>query len=205
MILKKYKKIVIKIGSTTIVDQLLGKVKTKWLNSICSDIAELSITNKKIAVVSSGAIALGKYLISNNKPIKRLEDKQAAAAIGQIELAKHWQQGFKKYNINTAQLLLTLNDSEERRRYLNARKTIISLHNKNVIPIINENDTVATEEIRYGDNDRLAARVAQMMGADLLIMLSDIDGLYTSNPYLDKQAKRVSNIIFFETLLPMFS
>ena len=194
MILKKYKKIVIKIGSTTIVDQLLGKIKTKWLNSICSDIAELSITNKKIAVVSSGAIALGKYLISNNKPIKRLEDKQAAAAIGQIELAKHWQQGFKKYNINTAQLLLTLNDSEERRRYLNARKTIISLHNKNVIPIINENDTVATEEIRYGDNDRLAARVAQMMGADLLIMLSDIDGLYTSNPHLDKQAKRVSNI-----------
>ena len=194
MIIKRYKKIVIKIGSSTIVDQATGKLNTKWLQSICSDVSQLLADNKKIAIVSSGAIALGKNLISNHKPIKRLEDKQAAAAIGQIELAKYWQQSFKKYKINTAQLLLTLNDSEERRRYLNARRTITSLHNKKVIPIINENDTVATEEIRYGDNDRLAARVAQMMGADLLIMLSDTDGLYTSNPHINKQAKKVNNI-----------
>jgi glutamate 5-kinase len=145
-------------------------------------------------VVSSGAIALGKKLISNYKSIHRLEDKQAAAAIGQIELVKHWQQGLKEHDIHTAQLLLTLNDSEERRRYLNARKTITSLHNKKIIPIINENDTVATEEIRYGDNDRLAARVAQMMDADLLILLSDVDGLYTSNPSSNKLAVRVNNI-----------
>ena len=111
MILNNFKKIVVKIGSTTIVDQTSGKLKTKWLNSICEDIAELAHTNKKIAIVSSGAIALGKNLISNHKPIKRLEDKQAAAAIGQIELAKHWQQALKKHRINTAQLLLTLNDS----------------------------------------------------------------------------------------------
>ena len=183
MIIKKYKKIVVKIGSSTIVNQSSGKIKNKWLHSICEDIAELVNENIKIAVVSSGAIALGKNLISNNKPIRRLEDKQAAAAIGQIELAKQWQQILKKYKTHSAQLLLTLNDSEERRRYLNARKTITSLHNKKVIPIINENDTVATEEIRYGDNDRLAARVAQMMDADLLVLLSDIDGLYTSNPF----------------------
>ena len=199
--LKCYKKIVIKIGSTTIVDQSTGKLKTKWLQSICSDVAKLVSTNKKIAIVSSGAIALGKNLISNHKPIKKLEDKQAAAAIGQIELAKYWQQSFKKYKINTAQLLLTLNDSEERRRYLNARRTIASLHNNKVIPIINENDTVATEEIRYGDNDRLAARVAQMMGADLLIMLSDIDGLYTANPYINKQAKRINNIKLIDEVI----
>ena len=194
MLIKNYKKIVIKIGSTTIVNQLTGKLNTKWLHSICEDIAQIENLNKKIAIVSSGAIALGRKLISNHKQIKRLEDKQAAAAIGQIELAKHWQQAFKKYNIHTAQLLLTLNDSEERRRYLNVRKTITSLHNKKVIPIINENDTVATEEIRYGDNDRLAARVSQMMGADLLILLSDIDGLYTENPNICKQATRVNNI-----------
>jgi len=201
MILKNYKKIVIKIGSTTIVDQFSGKLKTKWLHSICEDIVKLVNSNKKIAIVSSGAIALGKNLISIHKPIKRLEDKQAAAAIGQIELAKHWQQSFKKYKINTAQLLLTLNDSEERRRYLNARKTLTALHNKNIIPIINENDTVATEEIRYGDNDRLAARVAQMMGADLLIMLSDIDGLYTANPYLNKKARKINNIKVIDNVI----
>ena len=201
MIIKKYKKIVVKIGSSTIVNQSSGKIKNKWLHSICEDITELVNSNIKIAVVSSGAIALGKSLISNNKPIRRLEDKQAAAAIGQIELAKQWQQILKKYNTNSAQLLLTLNDSEERRRYLNARKTITSLHNKKVIPIINENDTVATEEIRYGDNDRLAARVAQMMDADLLVLLSDIDGLYTSNPSTNKNAKRINNIRIVDDII----
>ena len=194
MILKNYKKIVIKIGSTTLINPSSGKLKINWLKSICNDIGELFNAGKKITIVSSGAIALGKKIISNHKPIVRLEDKQAAAAIGQIELAKHWQLGLRKYNINSAQLLLTLNDSEERRRYLNARKTITSLQNKKVIPIVNENDTVATEEIRYGDNDRLAARVAQMMDADLLIMLSDIDGLYTANPLNNELAKRINHI-----------
>ena len=192
--INKFKKIVIKIGSSSIIDEKTGKVKIKWLNSLCNDIALLANENKKIAIVSSGAIALGKKTISKNKIISRLEDKQAAAAIGQIKLANSWQQALKKNKINSAQLLLTLDDSEIRRRYLNVRKTISSLHKNNVIPIINENDTVATEEIRYGDNDRLAARVAQMIDADLLIMLSDVDGLYTESPTKNKQAKKIINI-----------
>ncbi|MBO6478568.1 MAG: glutamate 5-kinase, partial [Pelagibacteraceae bacterium] len=173
--INKFKKIVIKIGSSSIIDEKTGKVKIKWLNSLCKEIELLANENKNIVVVSSGAIALGKKTISNHKVISRLEDKQAAAAIGQIELANCWQQALRKNKINSAQLLLTLDDSEIRRRYLNVRKTISSLHKNKVIPIINENDTVATEEIRYGDNDRLAARVAQMIDADLLIMLSDVD------------------------------
>jgi len=192
--INKFKKIVIKIGSSSIIDEKTGLVKIKWLNSICKDIAVLTNENKKIAIVSSGAIALGKNNITNKKAIHRLEDKQAAAAVGQIKLANYWQQSLKKNKINSAQLLLTLDDSEIRRRYLNIRKTISSLHRNKIIPIINENDTVATEEIRYGDNDRLAARVAQMIDADLLIMLSDIDGLYTENPTKNKQAKKLTDI-----------
>jgi len=192
--INKFKKIVVKIGSSSIIDEKTGKVKIKWLNSLCKDIAMLANENKKIAIVSSGAIALGKKTISKNKIISRLEDKQAAAAIGQIELANCWQQALKKNKISSAQLLLTLEDSEVRRRYLNVRKTISSLHRNKVIPIINENDTVATEEIRYGDNDRLAARVSQMIDADLLIMLSDVDGLYVESPIINKQAKKIVDI-----------
>ena len=192
--INKFKKIVIKIGSSSIINEKTGKVKIKWLNSICRDIKKLANENKKIAIVSSGAIALGTKIISSHKIITRLEDKQAAAAIGQIELANCWQQILKKNKINSAQLLLTLDDSEVRRRYLNVRKTISSLHRNKIIPIINENDTVATEEIRYGDNDRLAARVAQMIDADLLIMLSDVDGLYSESPIKNKKAKKINNI-----------
>tara|TARA_B100000686_G_C16688215_1_gene916055 strand:- start:289 stop:1398 length:1110 start_codon:yes stop_codon:yes gene_type:complete len=192
--IKNFQKIVIKIGSSTIINEKTEKIKIRWLNSICKDIESLIKDNKKIAIVSSGAIALGKKSISKNKPIQRLEDKQAAASIGQIELANSWQKALKKYGISSAQILLTLDDSEVRRRYLNVRKTISSLHKNNFIPIINENDTVATEEIRYGDNDRLAARVAQMIDADLLIMLSDVDGLYTESPLKNKDAKKVINI-----------
>ena len=192
--INKFKKIVIKIGSSSIINEKTGKVKIRWLNSICKDIRDLANENKKIAVVSSGAIALGAKFITSHKTISRLEDKQAAAAIGQIELANCWQQILKKNKINSAQILLTLDDSEIRRRYLNVRKTISSLHKNKIIPIINENDTVATEEIRYGDNDRLAARVAQMIDADLLIMLSDVDGLYTESPTKNKQAKKIINI-----------
>ena len=194
IMINKFKKIVIKIGSSSIINEKTGKVKIKWLNSICKDIKGLANENKKIAIVSSGAIALGAKIITNRKIITRLEDKQAAAAIGQIELANCWQQELKKNKINSAQLLLTLDDSEIRRRYLNVRKTISSLHKNNIIPIINENDTVATEEIRYGDNDRLAARVAQMIDADLLILLSDVDGLYTESPTKNKQAKKIVDI-----------
>ena len=191
--ISKFKKIVIKIGSTSIVDQNSKKLKSKWIENFCNDLSKLH-KDKKIIIVCSGAIALGSKYISKNKLIRKLEDKQAAAAIGQIELAYQWKQKLKKYHINVAQLLLTLDDSEIRRRYLNVRKTISALLKNDVIPIINENDTVATEEIRYGDNDRLAARVAQMIDADLLILLSDVDGLYESNPVKNKKAKKVHEI-----------
>ena len=192
--INKFKKIVIKIGSSSIINEKTSSIKYKWIESICEDIKLLKNQNKKITIVSSGAIALGKKILNKNKPLKRLEDKQAAAAIGQIQLANFWEQKLKKNKINSAQILLTLEDSEVRRRYLNVRKTISSLHKNNIIPIINENDTVATEEIRYGDNDRLAARVAQMIDADLLIMLSDVDGLYTESPKNNKKAKKILKI-----------
>ena len=194
IMINKFNKIVIKIGSSSIIDEKTEKIKTRWLNSICKDIALLKEENKKIVIVSSGAIALGKKIITNNKTLHKLEDKQAAAAIGQIELINHWQKSLNKNKIKSAQLLLTLDDSEIRRRYLNVRKTIFSLHKNKIIPIINENDTVATEEIRYGDNDRLAARVSQMIDADLLIMLSEVDGLYTQSPKKNKQAKKIIDI-----------
>jgi len=194
MIFSDFKKIVIKVGSSSIVDSSSEDVKTKWLKSLCKDVKSLHNMNKKITIVSSGAIAFGKKDISPNKLIKKLDEKQAAAAIGQIKLAKEWKDAFKKYSINIAQILLTLDDSEIRRRYLNVRKTISSLHKYNVVPIINENDTVATEEIRYGDNDRLAARVAQMIDADLLIILSDVDGLYSSHNNINNPNKLITSI-----------
>ena len=190
--IKKFKKIVIKIGSSSIVDEKNKKIKNSWLKSVCKDISLLH-PNQKIIIVCSGAIALGSKFIKDNK-ITRLEDKQAAAAIGQIKLAKHWEQSLKKNNINAAQLLLTLEDSEVRRRYLNVRKTINALHKKNIIPIINENDTIATEEIRFGDNDRLAARVAQMIDANLLILLSDVDGLYSKSPNENIKAIKIKEV-----------
>jgi len=191
--INKYKKIVIKIGSSSIVDEKTKKIKANWLESICKDIGSIH-SKKEIVIVCSGAIALGSKLISSKKNIRRLEDKQAAAAIGQIELTKCWQQILKKNKINTAQILLTLDDSEIRRRYLNVRKTINALHKQKIVPIINENDSVATEEIRFGDNDRLAARVAQMIDADLLILLSDVDGLYSENPIQNKKARKIKEV-----------
>ena len=195
--INNFKKIVIKIGSSSIIDNKTKKINSKWLNSLCDDISTINKT-KKIIIVCSGAIALGAQTIKTKKPLRRLEDKQAAAAIGQIELAHNWKKRLIKKKIDSAQILLTLEDSEVRRRYLNARKTINALHANNVIPIINENDTVATEEIRYGDNDRLAARVAQMIDADLLVLLSDIDGLYTSNPLKDKKAKKINEVFLID-------
>jgi len=193
MKINKFKKIVIKIGSSSLINSKTGKIKKKWLNSLSEDIAKLISENKKIVIVSSGSIALGKINISN-KILRRMEEKQAAAAIGQIELINSWKQSLNKYGMNSAQILLTLDDSEVRRRYLNVRKTIFSLHKHKIVPIINENDTVATEEIRYGDNDRLAARVAQMIDADLLVMLTDVDGLYTQSPTKNKLAKKILKV-----------
>ena len=192
--LKKYKKIVIKIGSSIIIDKKTNNINTSWLNSICEDIKKLDKQNKKIVVVSSGAVALGKKIIMPNKQMMKLQDKQAAAAIGQIDLIKHWQKSFERKGLSSAQLLLMLSDSEERKRYVNACNTINTLIKKGIIPIVNENDTVATEEIQYGDNDRLAARVSQMIKADLLINLSEIDGFYSKNPnknFLDKKLKKI--------------
>jgi len=189
--INKYKKIVIKIGSSSIVNPKSKKINKNWMKKLCEDIKKYH-KEKNIIIVCSGAIALGSPLIKN-KNLRKLEDKQAAASIGQIELAHHWKQHLKTHKINIAQILITLEDSEVRRRYLNARKTINTLLQNKVIPVINENDTVATEEIRYGDNDRLAARVAQIIGADTLIILSDVDGLYDKSKN-KKIIKTVSKI-----------
>lgn len=188
MNLNKARRIVIKIGSALLVDQESGSLHQKWLKTLVEDAAQLHAKGKEVVIVSSGAVALGrKYLNLTNKTL-RLEEKQAAAACGQVELVRHYQKGFEAYDIQSGQVLLTLQDSEDRKRYLNARTTLETLLAMRIIPIINENDTVATAELRFGDNDRLAARVAQMVGADTLVLLSDIDGLYSANPQKDKNA-----------------
>lgn len=180
--LRKARRIIVKIGSSLLVEPAAGAVKSKWLASLVEDIAELQGTGREVIVVSSGAIALGRRRLGlTSKPL-RLEESQAAAAVGQIALAHAWSEALRKREIVAAQVLVTLKDTEERRRYLNARSTLATLLSEQAIPVINENDTVATAEIRYGDNDRLAARVASMMSADCLILLSDVDGLYTAPP-----------------------
>ncbi|KAA3516776.1 glutamate 5-kinase [Agrobacterium vitis] len=186
--LSQYKRIVIKIGSALLVDRGSG-LKHAWLDAVCDDIAALRARGVEVLVVSSGAIALGRTVLNLPAGALKLEESQAAAAVGQIALARHWSESLSRSAIVAGQILLTLGDTEERRRYLNARATISQLLKLGAVPIINENDTVATTEIRYGDNDRLAARVATMTGADLLILLSDIDGLYTAPPHLDPEAK----------------
>ncbi|ODA91836.1 glutamate 5-kinase [Mesorhizobium sp. SEMIA 3007] len=186
--LKKYRRITVKIGSALLVDRASG-LKRDWLDSLADDITVLAQGGAEILVVSSGAIALGRTILGLGKRALKLEESQAAAAVGQIALAGAWSDALGKGALKSGQILLTLGDTEERRRYLNARATISTLLKMKAVPVINENDTVATSEIRYGDNDRLAARVATMMGADLLVLLSDIDGLYTAPPARDPQAK----------------
>jgi len=186
--LDRYRRIVIKIGSALLVDRKAG-LKKAWLDAMCADIAALKAQGADVLVVSSGAIALGRSVLDLPSGALKLEESQAAAAVGQIALARAWSESLSHDEIVAGQILLTLGDTEERRRYLNARATINQLLKIGAVPIINENDTVATSEIRYGDNDRLAARVATMTGADLLILLSDIDGLYTAPPHLDPDAK----------------
>jgi glutamate 5-kinase len=187
------KRIVIKIGSALLVDRKSG-LKKAWLDAVCEDIANLRKAGVEVLVVSSGAIAMGRTVLDLPSGILKLEESQAAAAVGQIALARAWTESLSFHSIIAGQILLTLGDTEERRRYLNGRETMNQLLKLGAVPIINENDTVATTEIRYGDNDRLAARVATMVGADLLILLSDIDGLYTAPPHLDPDAKLIEEI-----------
>lgn len=175
-------RIVIKIGSALLVEAGSGQLKSAWLESLVSDIAELKARGADVIAVSSGAIALGRRKLGFPSGPLRLDQSQAAAAVGQIALADAWSAALGRKDLMAAQILLTLTDTEERRRYLNARSTITTLLAQGAIPVINENDTVATSEIRYGDNDRLAARVTSMMTADCLVLLSDIDGLYTAPP-----------------------
>ncbi len=179
--LDRFNRIVVKVGSSLLVDASRGSVKKSWLNALVADIAALHQRGASVLVVSSGAITLGRT-VAGLKRVMKLEDSQASAAVGQIALSSEWAQALRKHSIVAGQVLLTLQDTEERRRYLNARATLGRLMAMRAIPIINENDTVATSEIRYGDNDRLAARVATMASADLLILLSDVAGLYEAPP-----------------------
>ena len=192
------RRIVIKIGSALLVDRKSG-LKKAWLDAMCEDIANLTARGVEVLVVSSGAIAMGRSVLDLPSGALKLEESQAAAAVGQIALARAWSESLSRHEIVAGQILLTLGDTEERRRYLNARATISQLMKLKAVPVINENDTVATTEIRYGDNDRLAARVATMVGADLLVLLSDIDGLYTAPPHLDQNAQFLD---FIATITP---
>jgi glutamate 5-kinase len=184
-------RIVVKIGSALLVDAVSGRLNSAWLNSLGDDVVELAKAGKEMILVSSGAIALGRQVIGWAKGPLALERSQAAAAVGQISLAHAYQELFKVRGLTAAQILLTLGDTEQRRRYLNARRTMDALLAYGAIPVVNENDTVATSEIRYGDNDRLSARVAGMMSADCLVLLSDVDGLYTAPPATDPAARRL--------------
>jgi len=177
--------IVIKIGSSLLIDK--NRLHMGWLSAMAQDIAALRANGARVVVVSSGAVGLGAGQLGLARATMTLEQSQAAAAIGQIALARGWQEALAGLDIPIAQILLTIEDTEQRRRYLNARNTIHALLDLGAVPIINENDTVATQELRYGDNDRLAARVAGMVSADCLLLLSDIDGFYTSNPDTDTQ------------------
>jgi glutamate 5-kinase len=188
------KRIVVKVGSTLLVDSAAGAFKRDWLASLAADVAALKQAKKEVIVVSSGAIALGRRALKLKSGALRLEESQAAAAVGQVRLAQAYVDAFHGHDIQVAQILLTLEDTEERRRYLNARETLTTLLGLGAVPVINENDTVATAEIRYGDNDRLAARVASMLEADMLVLLSDIDGLYSANPQRDPSARHIPEV-----------
>jgi glutamate 5-kinase len=186
--LSSFRRIVVKVGSSLLVDAAAGSLKRDWLASLAADIAGLHKNKRDVIVVSSGAIALGRAVLKLPVGSLKLEDSQAAAAVGQIALARAWSESLSAHGLTAGQVLVTLGDTEERRRYLNARSTIAKLLEWRAVPVINENDTVATSEIRYGDNDRLAARVATMMSADLLVLLSDVDGLYDKPPNLDEKS-----------------
>ena len=188
------RRLVIKIGSALFVDQQTGTLDRAWLEGVCADVAELRRAGKEVVIVSSGAVALGSRELKLDTRRARLEDSQAAAAAGQILLAHAYQEVLRSFGITAAQVLLTIDDSESRKRYLNASKTLLTLLNYGAVPVVNENDTVATQELRYGDNDRLAARVAQMVSAECLVLLSDIDGLYTADPRVESSARFIEEV-----------
>src|ERR1700739_2265441 len=189
--LKNFRRIVVKVGSSLLIDSDAGEVRSAWLTALAADLARLHSEGRELLIVSSGSIALGRSRLKLPRGALKLEESQGAAAVGQIALARIWSEVLGAHGIGAGQILVTLQDTEERRRYLNARSTIGKLLEWRAVPVINENDTVATNEIRYGDNDRLAARVATMASADLLILLSDIDGLYDAPPGANPNAKLI--------------
>src|SRR3954451_17819284 len=189
--LKKFRRIVVKVGSSLLIDSDAGEVRASWLAALVDDLAKLQGEGRDVLIVSSRRIALGRSRLKLPRGALKLEESQAAAAVGQIALARTWSEVLGQHGIGAGQILVTLQDTEERRRYLNARSTIAKLLEWRAVPVINENDTVATNEIRYGDNDRLAARVATMASADLLILLSDIGGLYDAPPAANPDAKLI--------------
>jgi len=188
------RRVVVKVGSALLVDAASGQLNRAWLETLAADVARLRARGQDVLLVSSGAIALGRRGLGLEPGKLKLEESQAAAAVGQIRLAHAWKEVLEQHQLTVAQILLTFGDTEERRRYLNARSTLATLLRLGAIPVINENDTVATAEIRYGDNDRLAARVAQMISADCLVLLSDVDGLYTADPTKEPSARFIPAI-----------
>ena len=190
---KNINRLIVKTGSSLMTDEA-GELRAEWLATVASDIAALRKAGKEIVVVTSGAVALGRKALGLKAGPLKLEEKQAAAACGQPLLMRAWREALAGHEISVAQILLTIDDSESRRRYLNARNTLETLVGMGVVPIINENDTVATAELRFGDNDRLAARVGQMVSADALLLFSDIDGLYTGDPRSDKTARYIDTV-----------
>ncbi len=191
--LARASRVVVKIGSALLVDPS-GRLRGDWLAGLAADLAELRAGGAQVLAVSSGAIALGRGVLGLGAAALPLERAQAAAAVGQQRLAAAWSEALAEHGIAAGQVLLTLEDTQNRRRYLNGRATLAALLALGVVPVVNENDTVATDEIRYGDNDRLAARVALMAGADLLVLLSDVDGLYTANPRIDPAARHIAEV-----------
>src|SRR5262245_39514834 len=194
-VLIEARRVVVKVGSALLVDQASGRLNRQWLESLAEDVVRLKRRSQEVILVSSGAIALGRRHLELAGGKLRLEESQAAAAVGQIRLAHAWKEMLEQHDITVAQILLTLEDTERRRRYLNARSTLGTLLRLGAVPVINENDSVATAEIRYGDNDRLAARVAQTISADCLVLLSDVDGLYTADPAKNPQAQLLSRVL----------
>ncbi len=197
--LTRARRVVVKVGSALVVDAQAGAPAHAWLRAFAADAARLRARGQQMLVVSSGAVALGRRRLGLTRKALTLPEKQAAAAAGQSLLMRAWEEAFEPHGVGVAQVLMTRDDTEVRRRWLNGRATVETLLSLGVVPVVNENDTVVTEEIRYGDNDRLAARVAQMIGADALVLLSDIDGLYTADPRRDPAAKRLDRV---EALTP---
>lgn len=192
--LNNAKRVVVKIGSALLVDRETGALRADWLHALAQDLAALRARGSGVIVVSSGSIALGRGVLGLGQGALALEHSQAAAAAGQIKLARAYEEALAPHGLHTAQILLTLDDSQDRRRYLNTRATLETLLGLGTIPIVNENDTIATDEIRFGDNDRLAAQVAVTVGADQLVLLSDVDGFYSGNPVSDPNAIRFDTI-----------